>query len=386
MKFQFKSTLPPGLPTWFIARSHRFTTYTHWRFGALFADGPERRHLSLVTSSPHDRTITLQVKGPSPQNFFALLRDGLELTIRRFPGLLVQRTIPCPGHYGHSCTHEFDLSNLERALERFGPDAQIQCPVTFESVSVLGMLFGIDWQTRDTVLTELRALRSESVQQNTKLDELLTLTHREFLALNRRDRDESVSRCPSVFVVRPRQGQGTLQTLVGTWNRNAANEWWDNVLGQELELQLFCEQPGSWHPTRSGGLYTLRNWSAWLKPLCGYMEKLITILRIAAPLPQLSDAAHLKDLFGAIKDELKLMDEIVKQLKSTTDGDVGITTESIAEMSGQPLTSVGAEARVLCKLLEQLDPQRRWGGLTRALTPEGHYLWLCDEHAAEYRM
>jgi len=35
MKFSLNS-IPAGIPTWFIARSHRFTTHTHWRAGALF--------------------------------------------------------------------------------------------------------------------------------------------------------------------------------------------------------------------------------------------------------------------------------------------------------------------------------------------------------------
>ena len=35
-------------------------------------------------------------------------------------------------------------------------------------------------------------------------------------------------------------------------------------------------------------------------------------------------------------------------------------------------------------LLDELDPARDWGGLRKVLTPEGHYLWLCDHHAEEY--
>ncbi|QSJ18459.1 hypothetical protein JYQ62_06700 [Nostoc sp. UHCC 0702] len=36
-------------------------------------------------------------------------------------------------------------------------------------------------------------------------------------------------------------------------------------------------------------------------------------------------------------------------------------------------------------LLEEKDPQQHWGGLKKILTPEGHYLWLCEHHAAEYK-
>ena len=46
----------------------------------------------------------------------------------------------------------------------------------------------------------------------------------------------------------------------------------------------------------------------------------------------------------------------------------------------------GSALRVLRQLLEEKDPERVWGGLGRVLTPEGHYLWLCDTHAKEYRL
>ena len=45
----------------------------------------------------------------------------------------------------------------------------------------------------------------------------------------------------------------------------------------------------------------------------------------------------------------------------------------------------GASLRALRVLLDRLDPEQRWGGLTKVLTPEGHYLWLCPRHAAEFR-
>jgi len=34
--------------------------------------------------------------------------------------------------------------------------------------------------------------------------------------------------------------------------------------------------------------------------------------------------------------------------------------------------------------LDKADPGHMWGGLRLVLTPEGHYLWLCEEHAREF--
>ncbi len=45
----------------------------------------------------------------------------------------------------------------------------------------------------------------------------------------------------------------------------------------------------------------------------------------------------------------------------------------------------GMELRAIRKLLDEEDKSQEWGGLKKVLTPEGHYLWLCEEHAKEYK-
>lgn len=45
----------------------------------------------------------------------------------------------------------------------------------------------------------------------------------------------------------------------------------------------------------------------------------------------------------------------------------------------------GAPLRALRVFLDEVDPQKQYGGLRKVLTPEGHYLWLCEYHAAQYR-
>ncbi len=65
LKYVFDS-LPAGVPTWFIARAHKFTTHTHWRTGAVFADGPEKIHMALVSASEAERSVEFEVCGPQP--------------------------------------------------------------------------------------------------------------------------------------------------------------------------------------------------------------------------------------------------------------------------------------------------------------------------------
>src|SRR5262249_42472341 len=135
MRFKLAQTLPAGIPTWFIARQHRFTTNTHWYYGVLFADHKRDlegrvirapRHYALLRTLPHDKLLELTVRGPDPRSFFALLRDGIETTFGRFDGLQITRKIPCPGHNGKGCSHEFNLGHLERYIEREPPKEMIE--------------------------------------------------------------------------------------------------------------------------------------------------------------------------------------------------------------------------------------------------------------------
>jgi hypothetical protein len=52
----------------------------------------------------------------------------------------------------------------------------------------------------------------------------------------------------------------------------------------------------------------------------------------------------------------------------------------------KPQQASGAMLRAPKLLLEEKDKQRTWGGLKRILTKEGHHLWLCPHHLAEYKL
>ncbi|WP_017720442.1 leucine-rich repeat domain-containing protein [Kamptonema formosum] len=216
MRFKL-NTIPAGIPTWFIARQHRFTTRTHWRTGALFAYETEQKHLALVRAFPHDRYLQLTVRGQHPHNFFALLQDGVEVLLKRFPGLQVERKIPCPGHNGQPCRHEFDYQQLLKRVER--KKDKIECTEAMEDVSVTELLYGLDWSTQDAVLKRIENLETTLVEGQADLrttivkgneaiiDELINLrelVQRQFTNEFRREQAKIDSHCPNVFVLRPR--------------------------------------------------------------------------------------------------------------------------------------------------------------------------------------
>ncbi|GLZ33586.1 hypothetical protein Lesp02_57740 [Lentzea sp. NBRC 105346] len=372
------SAVPAGIPTWFIARQHRFTTYTHWRSGALFADG-NRSHKALITVDSHERVAELRVRGSHPHDFFALLRDGFELTLSRFPGLQVKRLVPCPGHDGARCSHLFDYANLLHAIDRTPPVMSLQCPVSFESVSVAGLLFGIHWETRDVVIEKIEAAKTALTTElqdatakvinevSSGLERNITLIQREFLKMFHREQRLVETHCPNVFSITP--------TTRGGWRK---------VVGDRVLLKLYCQAPGAWHPTEQGGEYVFTVQHQWLRAAMPYLTGLIGVLKLAVPLvgPAIGvvDASQAKRL----EYDTKLMEKLVEALPA--DFKSVVTAHEITAQGASAGQLSGASLRPLRQLLEELDPRQTWGGLTPVLTPEGHLLWLCDNHNRAYQV
>ena len=382
MKFDPQSTRPAGIPTWFIARSHRFTTDTHWKYGALFQDDRtegKRRHLALLNSSSQHDFVELSVRGPNPYTFFALLRDGLEVTFDRFPGLKtkIKRTVPCPElKDGSPCTGEFDLFHLERRLTKTPPTDKSQCEVCDASVSIPKLLFGLHWTTEDAVLERLdeinrttRHTQKQTGQILYDLSDLRELTQRQFTYQFNRDQRLEESHCPRVFSLRPQEQK--------SWPKLA-----DKLFDKKWTLQLYCEEPGCWHPAPGGGEYTIDEPAQWKNTLAPYVRRLAKVFKYAAPLVAPGLGFFTPALGDLMADDVKLMTALVKKLDVKPDRDL----KAEHGLEGTDKTRVGgASLRSLRHLLTGLDAQQEWGGLQKTLTPEGHWLWLCKEHAEVYR-
>ena len=367
------STIPAGIPTWFIARSHRFTTHTHWRNGAVFADSKEQKHLALVQARPHDKYIQLSVRGPTPSNFLALMRDGIEVTLNRFSGLEIDRTIPCLGHNSEPCRHEFKYEDLQRRLERNPPRLEIECPVAIEDVSVMEMLFGLDIRTQGDVLERMEDLLKDVAKKQDQalleLKELSELSRREFLAIYQREQSKIESHCPNIFVLRPR---GTAK-------------WKKALVGQKIELQLYCQAAEGWHPTQDSGLYAIDDPAKWIKTTAPHIAKMVKYLKYVAPVAEPWVSVAIPEYEKLLKNDIKLMTELMKVIPEMEE-DPATKLADAAGRVADPERITGASLRAIRQLLDEKDKQQKWGGLKKILTPEGHYLWLCDHHAEEYKI
>jgi hypothetical protein len=91
---------------------------------------------------------------------------------------------------------------------------------------------------------------------------------------------------------------------------------------------------------------------------------------------------HVSDRLSA---ELNAMKEVVDQIPEFS-RDLDLPgKEGQPDLGPVERASNEADFRVLEGLLLKLDPDRRWGGLSRTVTPEGLTLYLCRDHADAYR-
>lgn len=386
MRFDFDVELPAGLPTWFLARSHRFATEWLWRDGGLFRDNDQSGHLALVEALPEQRTISLSVRGPNPVSFFSVLRDGLEVTFRRYPALRVTRRVPCSGHGGEPCEHWFNYVDLERSLTENPPVRHIECPVGQSSVDIGGLVFGIHWSTEGQVIALMERVEERSREVLTELgdarDDIIhsqslllegqrdqrKFLEREFLKRLRREQSRARSDCPSVFLLR----------ALGTQPSNRARR----LLARKLELHLCCEAPGDWHPTESGGRYVLEDPAKWIRVIEPHIRRLVRILRFVGPLVGPVTAYAGSEYEELARRDVQFMKALIDRLPMST---LTGADSDLSDSEGDELTELrGGSLRGLERMLDALDPGRHWGDLRRVPTPEGPWLWLCERHEEKY--
>jgi hypothetical protein len=116
--------------------------------------------------------------------------------------------------------------------------------------------------------------------------------------------------------------------------------------------------------------------------------RLVKVFKYAAPLVAPGIGYLTPEIAELISADVKLMAALVNKLPHI-EADPFLKGESGLEASEKTRAEGGASLRSLRQLLVTLDPDQHktpnvWGGLTKTITPEGHWLWLCEEHRQPY--
>ncbi len=407
MEFKLGTDLPPGIPSWFIARQHRYTRETHWRRGAIFADDRlHPRHWAYLEAYPKEKFLRLSVRGPAPHDFFSRMRHGLWETFNRYEGLRegkfkVVETIPCPGlRDGKPCTQEFDVTDLNDLLTGNPPIHQYPCIRCRTMLNIPELLLGIRFEP---TYEKLELIHADTRATRADVEEMLGLVRllqSDFATAFNAFQQHEEMQTPYVFALRGGTYDSDLQGLFGgTGGRGGLfSAMREQVWKQKMELQLYCQAPGEWHPCgyERGkddpvtGLYQVDINAEFLQALAPYAKKMAGLLKYAKPLAQAALLAHglppvVPDAASWIKENAEGMEKLAKNLTAIEENTEAKQTRKLGEADGVAIAE-GALLRLLRHLLKAKDPDEKWGNLQRHYyKPEGHHLWLCAGHLEQYK-
>ncbi len=168
-------SIPAGIMSRFIVRTHRYTQNLHWREGVLLE---YQGHRARVELNPMLRELRLLVEGPLPQNFFTILMNTVDVVLARFEGLTIERKVPCICHWerrlDEPCSRFYHYEDLVRRME--AGRYIVECPDTFVEISVPTLLYGIHSSTNEKVMADIQQGQQEiqkSLKELQKLDIIL---------------------------------------------------------------------------------------------------------------------------------------------------------------------------------------------------------------------
>ncbi|WP_321473721.1 leucine-rich repeat domain-containing protein [uncultured Paludibaculum sp.] len=338
LHYKFPIAIPPGLPTWFTARAHSYTTPEHhWRGGAFLCDG--NGNAGLIETELDHKTVRLEVRGPVPLEFFTKLRICFEDTVNRFPGLKqrLREYVPC----AETGCPGFDRKTLELELADGVTEIRCQAPECRRKHRIETLLYGLRPSRQERTLEEI-------------LDSVKGL-QQEFHLLTARAQSRLDSRCPSLISLEYERLPDILPSVMEGWR----NELIDKPV--PARLGLYCMHPGSPHHVRSYEIQPPGRRLAELAPLVREAHK---ILGLALPLIG-RKAPNLKDVTEGWSDKLS------KPL-----GMLDETGEETQRVYG---TALVALRQILMECAA--EEEDRWGGLRQVLLLKSQYLWVCEEHA-----
>jgi internalin A len=371
--------LPPGIMSWFIVRTHRFSQNLHWREGVLLA---YEGHQARAELNPMQRELRLLVQGLLPQNFFTILMNTMDVILARFEGLKVRREIPCICHWQHEetepCPSLYRYEELVRRME--AKRYKVECPQSFREVSVPTLLYGIHMSTDQQVMIDIQQGQREiqqSLKELEKLDVILSKLNQQSELISRNftrqwnlEMKKMEAECPNTFF------------LISGENKPFDPKNW---VSRDYRLYLVCQHPPG--PHQAGDGYNLRKSKEWWTTIGPWLNHLINFLKFAVPMGKavgvVVEAVDILPDTKQIQAHINLLEEIVQDLPEFASYD------SMKDLNEQTQTDqyqriVGPALRALHTFLIEADPGQIWGGLFQTPTPDGNILWLCDKHRQQY--
>ena len=154
-------------------------------------------------------------------------------------------------------------------------------------------------------------------------------------------------------------------------------------MSQEYRLFLVCQHPPQPHSVKDH--YPLRQAEEWWVTLSPWLNYLIKFLKFGVPMGKALGAVVDEVDVKQMQTSINLLEEITKHFSEFTPLD-SMDRSTTVPLMRKEQQAVGPALRALLSYLNVVDPHKIWGGLHRTLTPDGHILWLCDNHYQQYEV
>ena len=356
----------PGLMAWLTVRHHRAATGRHWRTGVFLRYPIAVYDSEALLELPSLDRLSLEVRAPSPDLYFHVLRDSIETLIEsRWPGLTYQLLIPCPtvAAGGNQCPQLVGLDDLLAYREE--GEKRYLCTKcrTRHDVSALLTGFAAQGQLLTVEVKEqLTRVESRVMQIEGQAAETAAVVRRVLRVVS-----TEVSDCPSVFTL--------------TRDRPAGDRRL-KFYQHHYRLTLWCQHPEYWH-SWDQAVYEIDPPKEWFSKIRPYAALIARTLQLVVPLAGAIAVASLPpDQIEAASAHLEVMKTIVDDLPGEPFTDP-VEVGSV-RLSGEMTAAEGAGLRMLRALVFEHDPAQHFGGLRRVVTSSGDFLWICPDHYGDY--
>ena len=362
----------PGLVPWLTVRHHRASTGRHWRRG-VFLRHPITAYASeALLELRGSSELAVEVRAPSPDLYFHVLRDSIEdLITRRWPGLRYWLFIPCPGNSGSPCPGQFRLDGLLRIREN-GQTTTIPCMDCGQVHEISALLTGFT-APGQPLAAEIEHLHGQLANISTgitsiqaraaQITDIADTVRRVYRVVS-----TEVADCPRLFTLAP--------------VRPAAVSKRARVYQHHYRLTLWCEHPGYEHPWEPGA-YDLDPPKEWFTRIAPYAVLVFRTLQLIVPAAGAVTVGYLPQAQQPVAQAyLQAMGTVLDDLPTTPERpglESGLTANS-----EQLTTAEGEALRALRAIIFEHDPLRAFGGLSRVQAPSGDLLWVCENHYREY--
>jgi internalin A len=382
LPWQFKTQLPagkralalvcrlsepePGLIPWLTVRHHRASTGKYWRRGVFLRHPIDSYESEALVELRSNDELVIEVRAPSPDLYFNVLRDSVEdLITHRWPGLNYRLLIPCPYRFGDGsmCLGQFPLDSLLRMRERSLNSIRCLECLTEYQLSLLLTGFTVPTQPLTDQLTRIAnhiaKLEDRAKTQAVAVSEIAESVRRVLRVVS-----TEVADCPRLFtlVLVPPSLTDRIRLDHNTYR-----------------LTLWCEHPGYWHPWEPAS-YQFNRPKDWFAKISPYASLIFRALQLVVPLAGSIAVASLpQDQLSSVQASLQLMNVLVGDLPSKPKQSLGEITRSTGE-ENQLTAAEGQALRGIRALLFDLDRSRAFGDMHRVQAPSGDLLWVCADH------